>query len=237
MKKLSDWLVFWQKKETKQLASFGIKMETSESAPVMIPSSGILHHSCKTLSLASFINIYCNGKFNELGTGTQDELELAWVEIVSEWSDLMKNSDTDYLISVKSQILELRKHISWVENADFLLRRRYDKGIVERLINEGYPGEYPSNNQEELNKQLDMVVSLCKTNIFKLWELVDEENRIEKDNMGGKSTEEDFVKNIMRLSKYQGYRINKFEITVFEYAAIHNSFMDEIKHSSAKQTT
>jgi len=237
MNLLSKWRLIWQKNKGEQLGCSLTMEDGSVFQPEPIQSSGILHRSCKTLSLAAFINIYCHDAYYELGTGTQEQIDFAWAEIVSEWSDLMRNEKASHLISIKSQILELKKHISFVDGAYFFLTRRYDKEIVERLIKEGYPGEYPDNNMEALTKQMETVKSLCKTNIYDLWDLVEEEQRLEKNNMGAKSSEEDFVKNIMRLSKYQGYRINKNEITVFEYANIHNNFIDEIKLSTAQQTT
>lgn len=199
----------------------------------MIQSKAILLRTCKEVSLATFIECYCEDNFAGLGTGTQEELIEAWNELLFEWCELMRNEDSDHKIQVGFQILNLQKHITIVDGCVFALKRTYDKDLIEKLISLGYPGEYPDNNKEKLNKELDRAVSLCKTIVFNLWELQEEIERIEKVKDNKKSTSEDFERNIVRLSESQGYNIDAEKTTVFRYTCIYNNFIDKIKLSNS----
>jgi hypothetical protein len=179
-----------------------------------------------------FIDCYCHEIYSGLGAGTPEEIAEAWQEVVSDWSGLMKNDDSDYLLDLSFRILEHKKHLTFVEYSVFYLERRYDREIIDRLINEcGYHGEYPEHDREAYLKQLSRIVSLSKTHAYQLSELNDELERLQQNGDGKKMTEDDFERNILRLSKYQGYRINKFKTSVFEYAHVHNNFIEEIKNS------
>ena len=232
MKIFSNWQILWQKKPNKALDSSETLKEGSASVQETIQSNGLLLRTCKEVSLAVFIDCYCHGIYSGLGQATEEEIAQVWEALIQEWSNLMKNEDSDYLIELSGRILELKAHITFVEYSNFLLVRIYDREIIDRLINEcGYDGEYPENDREAYLKQLSRVISLCKSKVYELWELNDEYDRLQKNNAGEKTTEEDFERNILRLSKYQGYRINKFKTSVFEYTQLHNNFIADIKNS------
>ncbi len=229
MKLFSNWRIIWQKKPASPLPISETTKEGYVSQQEATPYKDSLLRSCKEISLATFIECYCNDNFQGLGKGTAEEIEEAWTAIVSEWSELMKNENSEHLLSIESQILSLRAQITFVDYATFLLLRQYDQEIIDKLIGLGYPGEYPENDRAAYVKQLDLAVSLSKRKVFDLNELIEERDRLEKNSGGGRSGEDDFEKSIARLSKYQGYRIDKHKTTVYEYTNIHTNFIDEIK--------
>ena len=228
----SNWQNLWQKNTGKASEFSETSKDSSVSAQGEIQSKGLLHRLCRDITMAVFIECYCHDIFKGLGEGTPEEIIEAWNDILSDWSSLMRNEDSDYLITLADQLNCLKFHIAFVEYATFYLQRVYDLEIIDRLINEcGYDGSYPEDDRDAYLKQLSRVISLCKTKVYEASELSDEIERLQKNNKGEKTTEEEFVSNMARLSKYQGYRINKFKIDVFEYTQIHNNFISEIKNS------
>lgn len=235
MRLFSNWHLLWQKKPENQLGSLEITKDGFVSQPERILSKVGLLRSSKEVMLNVFIDCYCHEIYGELGEGEPSEIAEAWQELLSEWGGLMKNNDSDYLLDLSFQVLNHKKRLTYVEFAVFYLERRYDREIIDRLINEGgYDGEYPEDDRDAYLKQLSRVMSLSKTHAFQLGELNDELERLQKNSEGKKMTEDDFERNILRLSKYQGYRINKFKTSVFEYAHIHNNFIEEVKNSDKK---
>ena len=229
MKLFSNWQIIWQKKPAKVSDSLETSKEDCASQQEPTPYSSLLLRTCKEVSLATFIDCYCHEIYSGLGEGTPEEITDAWIDIMSEWGELMRNEDTGYMLSLGNQILSLKVHVSLVESITFVLLKKYDLELVDKLINElGYDGEYPENDRVAFVKQLDRVVSLSKTKVYELSELNDEWDRLRKSDSGEKASEDDFERNILRLSKYQGYRINKYKTTIYEYTHIHNNFIAEI---------
>ena len=228
----SNWQNLWQKNTEKASESLETSKDGSALVPEAIQSKDLLRRLCRDITMAVFIECYCHDIFKGLGEGKPEDIAEAWNDILSDWSNLMRNEDSDYLISLADQLNCLKFHITFVEYSTFYLQRVYDREIIDRLINEcGYDGNYPEDNRDAYLKQLSRVVSLCKTKVYEASELGDEIERLQKGSKGEKTTEEEFISNMARLSKYQGYRINKFKIDVFEYTQIHNNFIAEIKNS------
>lgn len=228
MSRLSKWRLIWQKKPAKQLPGSEITKEDYAFQPEAIQYKATLLRTCREVVLDTFIECYFFDNYAGIGTGTPEEIGEAWMEVVSEYLSLMKNTDTDNYLEVGNEIMQIKWHVLFVTNACFFLSRRFDQEIVDKLIAYGYPGEYPENDTIAMAKQLDRVLSLSKTQQFRLSELNDEMDRLNVEKHGSKSTPEQMEKDIQRLGKYQGYKIDKKTTTVYEYAQIHNNYFDDI---------
>lgn len=219
-----------QNKQDKALDCLETLKEDYVLPQEQIPSKVLLLRTCEEVSLRVFKQCYYRLNYSGLGNGTEEEIIEAWDGIISEWSGLMKNEDSEYMLILVDKIQELKKHIFFVENALFVLARGYNQEIINRLISEcGYDGNYPEDDKEAYLKQLERVNSLCKSHVYEVWELTDEYNRLKKTSNGGKDTEEDFDRNIHRLGKYQGYPLNQDTTTVYDFTQIHNNFIAEIQ--------
>lgn len=165
------------------------------------------------------------------GEPTQDELINAWNEIIFEYGSSIKTEHNQYLYDLQKQIAELKWHINYVENAVFYLRHKYKQEFIDELKSLGYHGPYNCDDHIQYQAQLDRVVSLCKTNVFDLDQLIDEYKSFHKALPGetGKQSEEDFEEWIGRLSRFQGYRIEQQTTMVTELIGITNSYFREMK--------
>lgn len=219
-----------QGKKIEQLQS--TEVQTDALTLPQANQTGILHRSCKALPLFNFIECYCNNDLTYLiisGEPTEAELQDAWNEILLEYLGLVKNEKSSYLFDLGKRITLLQYHIQHINDAVEILHYKYDSDIAGDLRGMGYKlsAEY---NTEEYTKQLDMIVSKCKTRVFELGELQDEYKRLDDTVTGTKQTEEDFNLTIASLSKHQGYHINKKETTLLEFCSIFNLYLKEIAH-------
>lgn len=218
----------WQKSKIKQSPYTETNKEISTSPQIpecLLPA--IYHHSCKTLCLDPFIQAYCNNDLSGLLiSGTQnEEIHSAWNEILFEWSSLVKSENADALFELQKEIAILEHHIIYIDYAVPFLKLRYDEDIANEVRSLGYDVPQDENYQ----KALDLITSLAKRKVFDHGELVDEFNRLNKTTTGKKQSEDEFIKTVLTLAKYQGYPIDRKTTTVFDFAQIFNNYISEMK--------
>lgn len=240
MKKLFNWPKTKQKRKAKRLDYTETPMELSALPPELdTPLLFSLHRNCKTLSIALFKEAYCNNNLSVLiisGTPPDNEILDAWNEIIFEYSSLFKSEEGDYLFELAQRIGLLKHEIAYVEYAVMLLRIKYDQDIIDELTRLGYGGEYNWEDQKSFQKQLNRVISICKTNVFDVKQLSDEYDRLNKTTKGKKLNEEEFTRNVLMLGKYQHYYLDEANTSVFQYAMIMNNYLAEMKVRREKVT-
>lgn len=225
MRKFWNWPGKKQKTAASPLASTVTNTEGSVLPQEASQFKGSSPLTCKELFLSYFIDAYCNDNLAAVYQFMDEPLEkkpFRWLVILEEWSWLMKNEDGDNLFSIANKILQLKTQITFVDYAVFFLDQRYDKDIADKLRSI-YPADYTDK------KNLKRALTLVDTKRYELDILTDEYNRLQDSNKGEKLTEPQFISNVARLSKHQGYRIDIQKTTVAEYAAIHQNFLTEIK--------
>ncbi len=225
-----------QDKKTEPLQSTELPKETLPLSP-QEPKTGTLHRTCKTLPLYNFIECYCNNDLNYLiisGTATKVELQDAWEEVYLEYTSLIKNEKSSYLFDLEKRITLLEYHIKYIDHAKMFLHYGYDEEIANEVRGMGYKLNAEFGSQDYF-KQLDLMVSRCKTRIFELGELEEEFKRLLNTVEAKPQNEEDLNITIAMLSKHQGYHINKKETTVLEFCSILNLYLKEIAHRNKQQ--
>lgn len=230
MKRLSTLLKIWQKKKIEQSdysemnkADFALPQETNQSG-------NIFHLSCKTLTLNPFIQALCNNDYTGLlieGEFIEAEGINAWNEILFEYSGLIDSQDSAYILELSKEIGLLQYHIIYVDNATLLLRTENIEEIAEELRCMGYI--IPEFGSQGYLKALDMVVSTAETKIYELEMLRQEYDRLNKTKGGKKQTEEDYIRTVGMISKYQGYNIDRGTISVFDFVQLFNNYLSEMK--------
>ena len=208
--------------EMKQ-ADFALPQETSQSL-------GTYHLSCKTLPLNSFIKAYCNNDYSGLvksGTPSDEGLKAAWNEILFDYSGLIKSEDSDYIFQLAKRIGLLQFHIMYVDYAVLFLETTKDDDIAGELRDMGY--NIPPFEDNTFSKSLQMVKSLAKAKVFELDTLTDEYNRISQTKGGKQQTEDEYIRTVVMLSKYQGYNLDRNTTTVYDFAQIFNNYLSEMK--------
>ena len=230
MKKLSRLPNKWRKNKIKQSDFTETKKEDCLLPAPVIPLSATYHRSCKTLPLEPFIQAYCNADLSGLiieGTPEPDKLQYAWNEVMFDYSGLLKSEKSEYLLSLSWEIAALQHHIIYVDYSVIALKYKYNEHLVNGLAEIGYsvPAFEDKNYQAELNR----ITSLAKSKIFDLGNLTDEYNRLNKTVEGKKQSEDEFIKTVMMLAKYQGYAIDRKITTVFDFVQIFNNYLAEMQ--------
>lgn len=232
-KKLYSWLKSKIRPSRSTGTPKGIPASSLQTNQQDIQSTATLHRTCQ-LPLDGFIKAHCRGDFSGLiisGDPSNQEILDAWNEIVFEFSGLIKSESTEAQVSLAREIGLLQHHLKYVECACVLLSQRYDIDVINELIRMGYDGEYPEQDPVAMKRQLERVKSLSKTYYYDLDQLFDQYARTMKTQEGKKQSEEDFVKNLAMLSKYQGYRLDRFTLTTEEYAIIFSNYLNEFKYT------
>jgi hypothetical protein len=152
-----------------------------------------------------------------------DEVHNAWNEVLFEWSGLVKSENSEALFELQKEIAILEHHIIYIDYAVPFLKLRYDEEIAKEVRGLGY--EVPVFEDENYQSALDLINSLAKRKVFDHGELVDEFNRLNKTATGKKQSEDEFVRTIVMLSKFQGYDINTSAITTYKFAQIFNNYI------------
>lgn len=231
MKKLFNLPNKWQKSKTKPLPSTEMNRESLllPQKPEY-PLQATYHRTCKTLPLQAFINASCNNDLSGLlieGEAKQDELLEAWSEIVFDYSGLVRTENSEHLFSLKKQIAIMQHHIIYIDYAVQFLRIKYDQEIADEVRSFGY--DVLEFENEGYQKALNRIESLAKTVVFEHGNLVDEYNRLTNTVEGKKQTEDEFIRTVVMLAKYQGYNIDRLTCTVYEFAQIFNNYLSEMK--------
>ena len=229
MRKLFRLPKRWQKSKIKPSDYSEIPKENSASQPEATQSIPIYHRSCKTLPLEAFIQAYCNNDLSGLiiegepDNGLQD----AFNEIVFEYSGLIKSENSDYLFHLQKDIAILQHHIIYIDYAVSFLQLKYDEEIATEVRSFGYA--VPQFTDSNYNESLDKIKSLAKTKVFEHGNLVDEYNRLNKTVEGKKQSEDEYIRTVIMLAKYQGYQIDRYKTTVYDFAQIFNNYLSEMK--------
>lgn len=230
MKRLSILLRKKPGNKTSLSASTVMSREDSVLPPSQpIPSSAIYHRSCKTLPLEAFIQAYCNNDLSGIlrsGESDPEELQSAWNEILFDYASLFKTKESDYLFNLSKEIGTLNHHIIYVQYAVEYLRYRYRESFAQELRNFGYT--VPLFEEENYRQSLELILSLAKSKVFELNNLQDEYDRLNKTSSGKAQSEDEFIKTVSMLSKYQGYHIDTFSTTVYRFVMTFNNYLTEM---------
>jgi len=123
----------------------------------------------------------------------------------------------------------------YIDRSIEALRVQYDEEIATWLSEKGFGIVQYSEDREVYLKNLMSIKTSSKTLIVLLNQYNAEYKSLNKNNDTGviEETESEkrfrYEKEIALLSRYQKERINKQTITVFEYAAIINNYLEQNK--------
>lgn len=197
-------------------------------------SSNTFHRSCATLTYDRFVEILLNGNLRWLiiaGHPTEAELAQAWAEIISEYSDTLKTDKSESVFALYKKLVRTQWQLSFVDKAVMALKIRYDEDIAIALNQLGYNLVEPKQSWDEYLKQLYGIQTEAKLLIVLLNQYQNEYNLLSGNS--GQATARgmvDFERELSVLSRFQGYRIDKKGITVLEYCAIVNNYLEHCRH-------
>jgi len=199
------------------------------------PSKNTFHRSCSTLTLDRFINVLLSGNLLYLiieGEPSEKDLIDAWNRIADEYSELINSDKNLNTFETYKKLESVKFKLFYITITLDYLKHEYDQELAETLAEMGYHFIQLVPDRKDYLGQIFKVETEAKYLIVLLPQYINEYNILMKDQdveVGVKRTVMDYEKELMILSKFQGYRIRKEQTTVTEYAAIVNNYMEFYK--------
>jgi hypothetical protein len=219
-------------------------LTTSEEHTQESPETGLpepKYHTLKTISYGDFLRVILDNEISRLivsGFVTADVL-LGYLNILlQEYSDLIKTEKSDSVFTAYKKLIHTEWKINFISNALEYLKYKYDSRIAEKICEQGYDMIVDCEDREQYFKQIYSVETEAKFLIVLL-------NQHNAEYMllcpkGSGETKRDhmsYQKEIAMLSKFMGYRINKDEISAYEFCSIVNLYIESNKRKVNNGTT
>lgn len=210
------------------------KEPSGPTLPEATLSEDMYHQKCKTLLYSTYIEIQTTGSLSLLticGEPTEDQLEQAWDEIQQEYSDLIRTEKTTNVFDLYQKLSYTRfklEYLGWVLP---YLKAEYKQEYAERIASLGYDLIEWNEDREKYLQQIYLVENDAKFLIVQLNQLSSEYKKINPGASGSdvERTAMDYEKELAILSRFMGRWIRASEITVFEFCAIVNAYLETNK--------
>lgn len=182
--------------------------------------------TCRTLLYKEFIHASVTGDTKRVG-GPEN-----WAAILKEFAELVVTDKGNNVLDVWLKIEQMEWKIGFAATMIDMLRDGvYIEEAAEALFNMGYDYVDNCDDHEEYLKKLNMVENEAKTLVVILDQYYKEYMLLVPEHQQKPRTEMDFEQELAVLRRH-GYKINKNKNTVFEFCAVLNSFIDEMKAKS-----
>lgn len=194
----------------------------------------MIYRSCAELPLSIFIKIVTTDDISFLSTDGKDsneEINKVWADIYSEYFELCDSSDCKHMINTVKTIAIAENKIAIINAAVSVLRIGHSEQMYNVLSRLGFKARR-FDNFEERGAELDRIISRAKSLVHVLNEA--ERQLSNMENTGKKATLSDYTNSIVRLGKYQGYRIDPEHTSVAEYLAIQKNYRLELEYQQRK---
>ena len=171
--------------------------------------------------LNKFIVCICDQNYSGLikkGTAPANQLQKAWNKIYDEYLTIIKDKEQSYLMQLTKEVYLLEFKINIINTIVTSLSIQYDPEILKELKRWAPVwGQFNPGDEEKYLQELQTVINQNKRLIIELDSKSKELNDLipkEKTNV----TREYFDKLIWKLSLYAKHQINKYTISVSEFA-------------------
>ena len=178
-----------------------------------------LIQSCSELPLSIFIRCLLHHDYSGLvlkGNPCEEKIVKTWENIYQEYIELSDNHYFKKLIGLYKDIGELQSRVYAVEIGLFLLANGRNQLVINNLNKLGYKRKWTEetyqSDLENIKSRINSAKLMLKIKEKQIDELMKENRKPIKES--------DFDKALTIMSKYQGYRISKEDITVSEFIYI-----------------
>lgn len=188
---------------------------TQEQPPAALPSWSV-YRQCKDLPLEVFITCIVEGDYTGLiraGAPSEADLQAAWLDIYSEYCDLIGGANITGMLRQTRQIAQLESRINRVYMLVNCLRVMMGEQTIAELKDAGYTVTW-TGDAEAWHRQLDNVIARLNPDVMRLKQL-----REQQPKDSGKKhtpTREDFQMTLLSISELQKYEVSD-QITVHKY--------------------
>lgn len=148
-------------------------------------------------------------------------IEKAWNKIFYDYLSIIDHEQYIQLLRKEKDLFLLQSKIQLIGMIVNSLSMNYEKGLVEVLQRLGYRYRFDRyGNPDEYIKDVERVKKDVQSMIRTIGEIREEMNEGAKEKIKGSY----FDSVLVDLSKFQGYQINKNNLTVSEFANIVKKF-------------
>jgi hypothetical protein len=169
-----------------------------------VPTSNILR-SIKDITLDQFISCSVDGDLSVLGTGTPQELQLAWYNLQSQYYIVRGDDRYVRYVAISAEMSAISWRAIYIDYCLFALEKMYVKGVCD-LLREDFPKF--KFTTESYKIEMGYVRSMEKRNLLRMEELTHEYEQMQKLSSGHKSTREDYVNLLLDINKNEGASYN-----------------------------
>jgi len=182
-----------------------------------------VYNRCSDITLDKFIDCIVDHNFNRLiksGKPSKEAILKAWDDILSEYSELTATSGYKEMLSLTKEIGSLNCKITSVNLCLQVLSYQYSQECVDVLAKFGYRKKFDITNIENYIADLTSISNKLKTTILALNQRTQEYKTLIQKAGGETPSRDYYIKILVELSKYMGFRIKAEEISVSEYVSI-----------------
>jgi len=164
------------------------------------PTSNTIQ-SIKDLTLEQFITCSVDGDLSILGTGTPQQLQLAWYNLQSQYYTVRGDDRYVHYVAISAEMAGITWRGVYIDYCLYALEKQYVKGICD-LLREDFPKF--KFTPDTYKTEIGYVRSIEKRNLFRMEELTHEFEQMQKQSNGRKSTREDYVNLLLDINKNEG---------------------------------
>lgn len=182
--------------------------------------------TCDKLILSTFIDCWIDKTYTLLdpsGTLSEELAASLWDGIFKEYLRMTENLPMLKALTIIDQIQYWKNELLIIQACLQVLPAWRDDSIVKLLQDKGYRFAFNKNDEKSYLNDIKRVASRAKKIIADILELEEELKQLQGANKGEEYTRQDFTNDIVILSKFMGYHINKNECTVSEYVSMKNA--------------
>lgn len=186
-----------------------------------------LYDTCDKCLLSVYIDVVCNDNNMALvisGNPNDEVLTTTRMNLIMEFSELSGNEYTNRYHNVIRQIYSYKSVINGLNMAMNLVSLGRFNISVDYLNKNGVPCKAPKTGKE-LEFLIKKIQGVIKGKLVKYMELSKKYENINKEFPSETPTPQYYTENLIMLSKYVGYKLDK-SITLAEYAG----YIKDYKH-------
>lgn len=191
------------------------------------PIIPVMYTKCSELPLYNFLKAFTEDDLNYLvkaGQPSETALRENWENIYAEYLRLSNDKQQNFIISCLKDISFLGNKLATIETIVNALAEYRDQRLVDMLHMLGFKYQYDIFGSERYKLELRLTITESKILIHRLSTRQQELKQLQASDSKSGKKENEYDLLLTELSKFQGYRIDVYVVTVSEFCAIVNRF-------------
>ncbi len=238
-------LLSWQGSKTLGTESIETNTDQTDTSDLTnqldTRSTGSCIRTCEELMYDVFIRIIVGGDLTLLAREgkivEETELHEAWQDILNEYSSLIATPKASTIAELWKKIVYTNWKITLVDQSLAALKIMYSEPVALALVEAGFDYIASMDNRQLYLQSIYRVQTTAKFLVVQLNQYYNEYKALVPEGSENEMPKAiDYEKELIILSKHMGFRIIKTEITVAEFCAICNVYLDFKNQENGRPT-